>query len=64
MAPVGNFIAGSVASHIGAPATLLVNGLCCTFAACLFALKIRSWRDAIGPVYRRLGVAQTQQHQG
>jgi MFS family permease len=57
MAPVGNFIAGSVASHIGAPATLLLNGVCCTLAACLFALTIRSWRDAIRPVYQRLGVA-------
>lgn len=57
MAPVGNFIAGSIASHIGAPATLLMNGLCCTIAACLFALKIRSWRDAIRPVYQRLGMA-------
>ena len=58
MAPVGNFIAGSIASHIGAPATLLLNGLCCTLAACLFALQIRSWRDAIRPVYQRLGVTR------
>jgi MFS family permease len=58
MAPVGNFIAGSVASHIGAPAALLINGLVCTLAACLFALKIRSWRDAIRPVYQRLGVVK------
>jgi len=58
MAPVGNFIAGSIASHIGAPATLLLNGLCCTLAACLFALQIHSWRDAIRPVYQRLGVTR------
>ena len=56
MAPVGNFIAGSIASHIGAPATLLLNGLCCTVAAGLFALGIRSWRDAIRPIYQQLGV--------
>jgi len=60
MAPVGNFISGSVASHIGAPAALFVNGVCCTLAACLFALTIRSWRDAIGPVYQQLGVTRTQ----
>ena len=56
MSPVGSFIAGSVASRIGAPATLLVNGLFCTLAAALFALNIRSWRDALRPVYQRLGV--------
>lgn len=59
MAPVGNFIAGSIASHIGAPATLLLNGLCCTLAISLFTLKIRSWRDAIRPVYQRLGVTRS-----
>ena len=58
MAPVGNFIAGSIASQLGAPAALLINGLCCTLAACLFALTIRSWRDAIRPVYQRLGVVK------
>ena len=56
MAPLGNLIAGSIASRIGAPAALLINGLCCTLAAGLFALNIRSWRDAIRPVYRQLGV--------
>ncbi len=56
MAPVGNFIAGSIASRIGAPSALLLNGMVCTLAACLFALSIRSWRDAIRPVYQRLNL--------
>ncbi|MFA5916500.1 MAG: MFS transporter [Burkholderiales bacterium] len=60
MAPLGSFVAGSVASRIGAPATLLINGLVCTLAACLFALTIRSWREAIRPVYQRLGVTGKQ----
>ena len=55
-APIGNFIAGSVASHIGAPLTLLINGALCTLAALVFALRRESWRAAIRPVYRRLGV--------
>lgn len=58
MAPIGNLIAGSIASRIGAPATLLINGLLCTLAAGLFALNIRSWRTAIRPVYQRLGVVE------
>jgi MFS family permease len=58
MAPVGNFVAGSIASHVGAPAALLLNGLCCTCAALAFALGVRSWRDAIRPVYARLGLVK------
>lgn len=58
MAPVGNFVAGSVASHIGAPLTLLINGALCTVAAALFAVNIKSWREAIRPVYRQLGVVR------
>jgi len=56
MAPVGNFIAGSIASHVGAPLTLLIFGGLCTLAALVFALRLQSWRDAIKPVYLRLGV--------
>ncbi len=56
--PLGNFVAGSVASHIGAPLTLLVFGALGTFAALAFALRLESWRAAIRPVYRRLGVVK------
>jgi len=58
MAPIGNFIAGSVASHIGAPATLLIFGALCTVAALAFTLRLASWRDAIRPVYQRLGLVK------
>jgi MFS family permease len=57
-APIGNFIAGSVASHIGAPLTLLILGALCTVAAFSFALRLESWRAAIRPVYRRIGVVK------
>ena len=58
MAPVGNFIAGSIASHIGAPFTLLIFGALCTLAALAFALRLQSWRAAIRPVYRRMGLVK------
>jgi len=56
--PLGNFIAGSVASRIGAPLTLLIFGALCTVAAFAFALQIETWRAAIRPVYQRLGVVK------
>ena len=58
MAPVGNFIAGSIASQVGAPLTLLIFGALCTLAALAFALRLESWRAAIKPVYQRLGVVK------
>ncbi len=57
-APIGNFVAGSVASRIGAPSTLLVFGALCCLAALAFALRREEWRAAIRPVYRRLGVTK------
>jgi MFS family permease len=57
-APIGNFIAGSVASRIGAPLTLLVFGALCTIAALDFALRLESWRAAIRPVYQRMGLLE------
>ena len=56
--PLGNFIAGSVASRIGAPLTLLIFGALCTVAAFAFALQLETWRAAIRPVYQRLGVVK------
>jgi MFS family permease len=57
-APIGNFIAGSVASHIGAPLTLLIFGALGTLSALAFALRLESWRAALRPVYKRLGVVK------
>ena len=56
--PLGSFVAGAVASSIGAPHTLLIFGALGALAAAAFALKIRSWRAAIRPIYRRLGLVQ------
>ena len=56
--PVGSFIAGSVASSIGAPFTLLIFGALGTLAALAFALGLKSWRAAIRPVYRRMGLVK------
>ena len=57
-APIGNFIAGFVASRMGAPLTLLIFGALCTLAALTFALRLESWRAAIRPVYKHLGVVK------
>lgn len=39
MVPVGSLAAGSLASHIGAPMTLTLDGIACMLGACVFASK-------------------------
>jgi MFS family permease len=56
--PLGSFVAGAVASHVGAPLTLLIFGTLGMLAAIAFALRIESWRAALRPVYRRMGLVK------
>jgi hypothetical protein len=44
MVPFGSLLAGSLASGIGAPHTLLIGGLCCMLGALWYARKIGSLR--------------------
>ncbi|MGE5175612.1 MAG: MFS transporter [Hyphomicrobiales bacterium] len=54
--PLGSLIAGSLASGIGAPHTILVGGLCCVLGALLFFRKLPALRKVVHPVYIRLGI--------
>jgi MFS family permease len=51
MAPFGSLMAGSLASHIGAPNTVIVGGISCTVAALLFARRLPAFRKAVHPIY-------------
>jgi MFS family permease len=54
MAPVGALLAGVVASHIGAPATVAAGGVLSIIGAVVFGLRLSSLR----PEARRLILAQ------
>jgi MFS family permease len=56
MAPFGSLLAGSLASKIGAPHTLLISGIVCLLAAALFWIKLPVLRKAIRPIYVRIGI--------
>ena len=56
MAPFGSLLAGSAATHIGTPNTLLVGGILCLGGAAWFALYLPAIREAVRPIYRRLGI--------
>ncbi len=58
MPPLGSFVAGAGASRLGAPHPLLIFGALGALAAIAFAAGIASWRAAIRPVYKRLGLVK------
>lgn len=58
MVPFGCLLEGSLASHLGASNTLLVNSACCILAAVLFARKLPSLRESARPIYAKMGITR------
>ncbi|MFA4990158.1 MAG: MFS transporter, partial [Candidatus Omnitrophota bacterium] len=56
MVPFGSLLAGSLASAIGAPHTLLLGGICCIAGAGIFAVKLPSIREKVHPIYAKKGI--------
>jgi MFS family permease len=56
MAPLGSLLAGSLASKIGAPYTLLIGGSFCVLGSLLFARKLPVLRKAVRPIYVKMGI--------
>jgi predicted MFS family arabinose efflux permease len=56
MAPFGSLLAGTLGDRIGVPRTLLLGGAACAAGALWFMLGYRELREAIRPVYVRMGI--------
>lgn len=56
MVPFGSLLAGSLASKIGAPFTLLIGGVCCIVGAIIFAKKVQAFKEEIQPIYAEKGI--------
>jgi MFS family permease len=54
--PFGGLFAGSLASKIGAPATVMMGGFACLLGATLFAMKLPSLRMMVRPIYVSKGI--------
>jgi predicted MFS family arabinose efflux permease len=54
--PIGNLLAGSIASGIGIPYTLLTGGIITVLAGIWFELNRKSLRKYIHPIYIRKGI--------
>ena len=55
-APFGSLLAGSLASTIGAPATLMIGGATCIAGAIFFARQLPKIKKIIRPIYIRMGI--------
>ena len=61
MATFGNLFAGSLASRIGAPNTLVIGGVICIAASIYFSRQLPALRQSILPIYDRMGLL-TEHH--
>lgn len=56
MTPFGSLLAGSLASHIGAPRTVMLSGGLCLAGSLWFARLLRQIRELVRPVYAQQGI--------
>lgn len=56
MTPFGSLLAGSLASKIGAPNTLLIGGVTCLLGAAVFAKRLPELRKIVRPIYVKMGI--------
>ena len=56
MAPFGSLLAGSMAHAIGAPATVMVNGVAVLLGAAWFATCLPAVRRELRPIYEEMGI--------
>jgi uncharacterized membrane protein HdeD (DUF308 family) len=54
--PIGSLLAGSMASWIGIPTTLLIEGVITIISALWFEYKRRSMRTSVHTIYRSKGI--------
>lgn len=52
----GNLVAGSLATQIGAPNTLLLGGILCISGSLLFTKQLPEMRQSMRLIYRRIGL--------
>jgi MFS family permease len=56
MAPFGSLLAGTLATWIGAPRTVMVTGTCCIAGGLWFWTQLDAIRAEMRPIYQRLGI--------
>jgi len=54
--PFGSLVAGSIANHIGAPATVIIGGVLCLLGAAWFYSRLEAIRKIVRPLYVERGI--------
>ncbi|MFI5389833.1 MAG: MFS transporter, partial [Bacteriovoracales bacterium] len=54
--PLGSFLSGSIAQHLGIPWTLAISGLGCVITSLLFLKILPNFRFHVRPIYIKLGL--------
>ena len=56
MMPVGSLLSGLMSRLVGAPVTILVNGLFCIVGAFIFSKNLPALRRQVHPIYAQKGI--------
>ncbi|MEH1967264.1 MFS transporter [Nostoc sp.] len=56
MIPVGNLLGGILASRIGAPNTLIIDGIVCILGSIIFSRQLPALRKIMLPIYEKKGI--------
>lgn len=59
MTPFGNLLGGALAERIGAPTTLIIDGIICIIASIFLAKQLPSLRRLVIPIYEKKGIIKT-----
>ncbi len=55
-APFGSLAVGALADRLGAPRTVILEGVCCLLIAAWFSRKLDEFHAAVRPIYARMGL--------
>ncbi|HWF07730.1 MAG TPA: MFS transporter [Bryobacteraceae bacterium] len=56
MAPFGSLLAGNLAAKLGAPRTVMINGVVCLIGSLWFRWRLPAIRQVVRPIYVRMGI--------
>lgn len=59
MTPFGNLLGGALAERIGAPTTLVIDGIVCIVGSIFFARQLPSLKKLVLPIYEKRGIIKS-----
>ncbi|ARV60745.1 MFS transporter [Nostocales cyanobacterium HT-58-2] len=60
--PIGNLVAGALARQIGAPFTLIIDGIICILGSVYFSRQLPALRQLVHPIFVEKGILSSVKH--